>query len=49
MVQTPKVKERMAALGAKAMVMTSAEFRKFMRDELDEKAKVVNSAGIEVQ
>ena len=48
-VQTPEVKERMAALGAEAMVMTPAEFRKFMREELDENAKVVKAAGIKVQ
>jgi len=48
-VQTPEVKERMAALGAEAMVMTPAEFRKFMRDELDENAKVVKAAGIKAQ
>jgi tripartite-type tricarboxylate transporter receptor subunit TctC len=48
-VQIPEVKERMAALGAEAMVMTPAEFRKFMRDELDENARVVKAAGIKVQ
>jgi tripartite-type tricarboxylate transporter receptor subunit TctC len=45
-VQMPDVRERMAALGAEAMPMTPAEFRKFMREELVESAKVVKAAGI---
>jgi tripartite-type tricarboxylate transporter receptor subunit TctC len=47
--QTPDARERLAALGAEAMVMTPAEFRKFMRDEIDDSAKVVKAAGIKVQ
>jgi tripartite-type tricarboxylate transporter receptor subunit TctC len=43
------VKERMAALGAEAMVMTPAEFDKFVRAEMDDAAKVVKAAGIKVQ
>jgi hypothetical protein len=39
----------MAAPGAHARVMTQAELSNFMRDELDEKTKVVKAAGIEVQ
>jgi tripartite-type tricarboxylate transporter receptor subunit TctC len=47
--QTPDARERLAALGAEAMVMSPAEFRKFMRDEIDDSAKVVKAAGIKVQ
>jgi len=45
----PDVRERLAALGAEPMVMTPAEFRKFMRDEIDDAAKVVRAAGIKAQ
>ena len=45
----PDVQERLAALGAEPMLMTPAEFRKFMRDEMDDSAKVVKAAGIKVQ
>jgi len=45
----PDVRERLAALGAEPMVMTSADFRKFMREEIDESAKVVKAAGIKAQ
>ncbi len=48
-VQLPDVRERMAALGAEAMPMTPAEFRKFMREELVESAKVVKAGGIKLQ
>jgi tripartite-type tricarboxylate transporter receptor subunit TctC len=48
-VQLPDVRERMASLGAEAMPMTPAEFRKFMREELVESAKVVKAAGIKLQ
>ena len=46
---TPDVRERLAALGAEPMVMTPAEFRKFMRDEMDDSAKVVKAANIKAQ
>jgi len=45
----PDVRERLAGLGAEPMVMTPAEFRKLMRDEMDESAKVVKAAGIKAQ
>jgi len=45
----PEVRERMGSLGAEAMPMSSAEFDKFMRSEMDEAAKVVKAAGIKVQ
>jgi tripartite-type tricarboxylate transporter receptor subunit TctC len=47
--QTPDARERLAALGAEPMVMTPTEFRKFMRDEMDDLAKVVKAAGIKAQ
>jgi tripartite-type tricarboxylate transporter receptor subunit TctC len=45
----PEVRERMASLGAEPMPMSSAEFDKFMRSEMDEAAKVVKAGGIKVQ
>ena len=47
--QSQEVRERLAALGAEPMVMTPAEFRKFMREEIDDSAKVVKAAGIKAQ
>jgi tripartite-type tricarboxylate transporter receptor subunit TctC len=47
--QTLEAKERLAALGAEAMPMSPAEFRKFVRDEIDDAAKVIKAAGIKVQ
>jgi tripartite-type tricarboxylate transporter receptor subunit TctC len=44
-----EVRERLAALGAEPMLMSPAEFRKFMRDEMDDLAKVVKAAGIKAQ
>lgn len=49
MLATPDVKERLAALGAEPLVMTPAEFRKFMRDEMEDAAKVVKGASIRIQ
>ena len=46
---TPEAKERLAALGADAMPMTPAEFRKFVQEEIAESAKVIKAAGIVVQ
>jgi tripartite-type tricarboxylate transporter receptor subunit TctC len=47
--QMPDMRERLAALGAEPMLMTAAEFRKFMREEMDDLAKVVKAAGIKAQ
>jgi tripartite-type tricarboxylate transporter receptor subunit TctC len=47
--QTPEAKERLAALGAEAMPMTPAEFSRFVRDEIDDAAKIIKAAGIRVQ
>lgn len=43
------VRKRMAALGAEAMTMSAAEFDRFMRQEMEEAAKVVKAAAIKVQ
>jgi tripartite-type tricarboxylate transporter receptor subunit TctC len=48
-VQTPDIKERLANLGAEAMPMTPAEFKAFVRSEIDESAKVIKAAGIKAQ
>jgi tripartite-type tricarboxylate transporter receptor subunit TctC len=47
--QLPDARERLAGLGAEAMPMTPAEFRKFVHDEIGESAKVIKAAGIKVQ
>ena len=46
---TPEAKERLAALGADAMPMTPAEFKKFVQDEIADSGKVIKAAGIMVQ
>ena len=47
--QTPEAKERLTALGAEAMPMTPAEFRKFVQDEIADSGKVVKAAGIRIE
>jgi tripartite-type tricarboxylate transporter receptor subunit TctC len=46
---TAEVKERLAALGADAMPMTPAEFRRFVQQEIVESSKVIKAAGIVAQ
>jgi tripartite-type tricarboxylate transporter receptor subunit TctC len=46
---TPEMKERLTALGAEAMPMTSAEFTKFVNTEIVDSGKVIKTAGIKVQ
>ena len=46
---TPEMKDRLAALGADAMPMAPAEFRKFVQGEIGESGKVIRAAGIIVQ
>ena len=46
---SPEIKERLANLGAEAMPMTPAEFRKCARDDMDVSAKIVKAAGIKAQ
>ena len=48
-VSSPDVRERMAALGAEPMPMTPAEFKAFVRTELDANRAVVQAAGIKGQ
>jgi len=40
------VKERLATLGTEPMIMSPAEFKKFVRDEIEESAKVIKAAGV---
>jgi tripartite-type tricarboxylate transporter receptor subunit TctC len=47
--QAPDIKERLANLGAEAMPMSPAEFKAFVRTEIDESAKVIKAAGIKAQ
>lgn len=49
LLQTADVKERFANLGVEPMPMTSVEFTKFVRNEIDESAKVIKTAGIKAQ
>ena len=48
-VESQEVKERLSALGAEPMPMTSARFRTFVKSELEVNQKIVQSAGIKVQ
>ena len=43
------VRERLTSLGAEAMPMSTAEFDRFVRAEMEDAAKVVKAAGIKVQ
>jgi len=49
LLQSAEVKERFANLGAEPMPMTPAEFKNFVRTEIDESAKVIKAAGIKAQ
>ena len=49
LLQSAEVKERFANLGAEPMPMTPAEFKNFVRAEIDESAKVIKTAGIKAQ
>ena len=46
---SPEIKERFASLGAEAMPMTVAQFKKFIGDEMDASAKIVKAANIKAQ
>ena len=48
-VALPDIRERLAGLGAEPMPMSAAEFRKFVRDEIQVSEKIVKSAGIVAQ
>ena len=47
--QTAELRERLTALGAEPMPVSGAEFRKFVKDEIVESAKVIKAAGIKPQ
>jgi len=47
--ETADARERLTALGAEAMPMTPAEFRRFVQKEIDDSAKVIKAAGIKLQ
>jgi len=44
-----EVKERFAALGAEPMPMTAAQFKSFVKTELESNQKIVQAAGIKAQ
>jgi len=46
---SPEIKERFASLGAEAMPMTRAQFKKFVGDEIDASTKIVKAANIKAQ
>ena len=46
---TAEIRERMMALGAESMPMSAAEFRKFVRDEMQGSETIVKAAGIVAQ
>jgi tripartite-type tricarboxylate transporter receptor subunit TctC len=46
---SPEIKERFANLGAEPMPMTPAQFKTFVRGEVDESSKIVKAAGIKAQ
>ena len=45
LLRDPEVKERMTTLGAEAMLMSLAEFDRFMRTGTEDAARVVNAGG----
>jgi len=49
LLQTPEVRERLAALGAEPMPMSPVEFDHFVRREIDDSGKVIKAAGIGLQ
>ena len=44
-----EIKERFANLGAEAMPMSAAQFKKFVADDMDASAKIVKAANIKAQ
>jgi tripartite-type tricarboxylate transporter receptor subunit TctC len=47
--EKPEVKEAWGKQGAEPMIMTPAEFDKYLRGDIDKWAKVIQTAGIKVQ
>jgi len=48
-VAMPEVRERLTGLGAEPMSMTSAEFARFVKSEIDDAARIARAAGIKLQ
>jgi tripartite-type tricarboxylate transporter receptor subunit TctC len=46
---SPDVRERLAKLGNDTMIMSTGEFSRFVRKELDDSARIVKAAGIKPQ
>jgi len=46
---TPEVRERLTALGAESMPMSTTEFTKFVDAEIEDSGKVIRAANIKVQ
>jgi tripartite-type tricarboxylate transporter receptor subunit TctC len=46
---SPDVRERLAKLGSDTMIMSTGEFSRFVRKELDDSARIVKAAGIKPQ
>ncbi|HSV19474.1 MAG TPA: tripartite tricarboxylate transporter substrate binding protein [Casimicrobiaceae bacterium] len=47
--QAPEVRDRLANLGAEPMPMTTADFKTFVKSELEVNRKIVQAAGIKAQ
>jgi tripartite-type tricarboxylate transporter receptor subunit TctC len=45
----PDVLERFSKLGAEPMRMTSAEFARFVKSEIDDSTRIARAGGIKVQ
>lgn len=45
----PDLRERLARLGAEPMIMTLGEFARFARNEMDDSARIIKTAGIKPQ
>ena len=48
-VATAEVRERLARLGAEPMVMTPAQFARFVRDEIEAAERIARISGIKAQ
>ena len=46
---TPELKDRLTALGAESMPMSTPEFTKFVDAEIEDSGKVIRAANIKVQ
>jgi tripartite-type tricarboxylate transporter receptor subunit TctC len=48
-VDMPEVLERFSKLGAEPMRMTSAEFARFVKSEIEDSTRIAQAAGIKIQ